>query len=87
MQLATEPLAPEALIWGDILQAVAYIADTTKGKENSKKKDMSLYPIWSCLLSIQLPLNLVQVSIINRLGKPVGRWVERIQRIKIQPVV
>lgn len=34
-----------------------------KGKESSKKKDMNLYRIWKSLLSIQLPLNLVQVSI------------------------
>lgn len=39
---ATEPLAQEVHTWGDILQAVAYIADTMKGKENNKKKDMSL---------------------------------------------
>lgn len=81
VQLATEPLAPGALTWGDTPQAVAYIADTMKGKESSKRKDMSLYPIWNCLLSIQLPLNLVQVSTMTRLIKPIGRG--GIQRFKI----
>ena len=63
MQLATEPQGPGVPTSGDILPAVVYIADIMKGKENSKKKDMNLYRIWKSLLSIQLPLNLVQVSI------------------------
>ncbi|KAH0616237.1 hypothetical protein JD844_027210 [Phrynosoma platyrhinos] len=60
VQQATEPLAQEVHTSGDTLQAVVYIADIMKGKENSKKKDMSLYLIWICLLSAQLPLNLAQ---------------------------
>lgn len=63
MQLATEPRGPGVPTSGDILLAVVYIADIMKGKESSKKKDMNLYRIWKSLLSIQLPLNLVQVSI------------------------
>lgn len=63
MQLATEPPDPGVPTSGDILLAVVYIADIMKGKESSKKKDMNLCRIWKSLPSIQLPLNLVQVSI------------------------
>lgn len=63
MQLATEPQGPGVPTLGDILLAVVYIADIMKEKENNKKKDMNLYRIWKSLPSIQLPLNLVQVSI------------------------
>lgn len=73
VQRATEPLAQEVHTWGDILQDAAYIADTTKGKENSKKKATSLCPIWNCLLSTQLPLNLAQVSITPVMGKILAR--------------
>lgn len=63
MQLATEPQDPGVPTLGDILLAAVYIADIMKGKESSKKKDMNLCRIWKSLQSIQLPLNLVQVSI------------------------
>lgn len=66
MRLATEPQGPGVPTSGDILPAVVYIADIMKGKESSKKKDLNLYRIWKSLLSIQLPLNLVQVSINQR---------------------
>lgn len=64
VQQATEHLAREVLTWGDIPQAVAYIADIMKGKASSKKKDMSLFLIWSCLQSAQLPLSPEQVSML-----------------------
>lgn len=63
MQLATEPQGPGVPTLGDILLAVVYIAGIMKEKENNKKKDMNLYLIWKSRPSIQLPLNLVQVSI------------------------
>lgn len=66
VQLATEPQGPGVPTSGDIRLAVVYIADTMKGKESNKKKDMSLCRIWKSLLSIPLPLNLVQVSINQR---------------------
>lgn len=66
MRLATEPQGPGVPTSGDTQPAVVYIADIMKGKESSKKKDMNLYRIWKSLPSIQLPLNLVQVSINQR---------------------
>lgn len=66
MRLATEPQGPGVPTSGDIQLAVVYIAGITKGKESNKKKDMNLYRIWKSLPSIQLPLNLVQVSMNQR---------------------
>lgn len=66
MPLETEPQGPGVPTLEDILLAVVYIADIMKAKANSKKKDMNLCQIWKFLLSIQLPLNLVQVSINQR---------------------
>ncbi|KAF7248328.1 RNA-binding protein 47 [Varanus komodoensis] len=74
VQQATEPLAQEVHTWGDILQVVAFIADIMKGKESNKKKDMSLYPIWNCLLSIQLPLNQAQYSMFQ--AAPAAKMIE-----------
>lgn len=83
VQQATEHLAREVLTWGDILQAVAYIADTMKGKASSKKKDMSLFLIWSCLRSAQLPLSLAQVSILIGEGKHIVRAGKMIIRSSV----
>jgi hypothetical protein len=66
VQLATELQDPGDPTWADILLAVGYIADITRGKESSKKKDMNSCRIWKSPLSTPLPLNLVQVSINPR---------------------
>lgn len=71
MQLATETQGPGVPTSGDIPLAVEYIADTMKGKESSKKKDLNLYRIWKSLLSTPLPLNLVQVSINESENAPI----------------
>lgn len=71
VQLATEPRAPGAPTWGDTPLAVASTAGTTKAKENSKRKDTSWYPTWSCPRSIRWPLSPVQVSMCD-----VGRKAE-----------
>lgn len=63
MRLETEPQGPGVPTSEDILLAVVYIADITKAKANSKRKDMNLCQIWKSLLSTQLPLNPAQVSI------------------------
>ena len=63
MQLETEPQGLGVPTSEDILLAVVYIADITKAKANSKRKDMNLCQIWKSLLSTQLPLNPAQVSI------------------------
>lgn len=64
VQQGTDSPAREARTWGAILQAAAYIADTMKGKGNSKKKDTNLCLIWNCLLSTPWPLNPALVSMI-----------------------
>lgn len=71
MQLATELRVPGVPTWGDTPLAVESTAGTMKAKENSKRKDMNWFPTWSCLQSIQWPLNLVQVSMCKE-GRKAG---------------
>lgn len=71
VQLATELRGPGAPTWGDTPPAVESTAGTMKAKENSKRKDMNWFPVWSYLQSIQWPLSLVQVSVCKE-GRKAG---------------